>query len=267
MLIDWFTVGAQILNFLILVWLLKRFLYQPILKAIDAREQRIAGELADADAKKSEAGAERDEFSRKNADFDQQKAALLHEAKEAANAERQRLLDAARDEASLLSRKREETLQREAQSLHQEIRGRTCQQVFAIARKALVELAGATLEERMVEVFVARLQALSDDEKQALTRALQTGGHPLVVRTTVELPEAQQGGLEARIRELFGSEIPLQFETAADLVSGIELNADGQQVAWNIEAYLTELESSVSELLKAKEPQQLVPKEEAADEQ
>ncbi len=48
MLIDWFTVGAQALNFLILVWLMKRFLYRPILHAIDAREKPIAGELADA---------------------------------------------------------------------------------------------------------------------------------------------------------------------------------------------------------------------------
>ena len=46
MLIDWFTVGAQALNFLILVWLMKRFLYKPILTAIDTREKRIAAELA-----------------------------------------------------------------------------------------------------------------------------------------------------------------------------------------------------------------------------
>ena len=50
MLIDWFTVAAQALNFLILVWLMKRFLYKPILNAIDAREKLIAKELADADA-------------------------------------------------------------------------------------------------------------------------------------------------------------------------------------------------------------------------
>jgi F-type H+-transporting ATPase subunit b len=55
MLIDWFTVGAQVLNFLILVWLMKRFLYKPILNAIDAREKRIAKELADADATRAEA--------------------------------------------------------------------------------------------------------------------------------------------------------------------------------------------------------------------
>ncbi len=55
MLIDWFTVGAQALNFLILVWLMKRFLYKPILHAIDEREKRIATELANADKKKAEA--------------------------------------------------------------------------------------------------------------------------------------------------------------------------------------------------------------------
>src|SRR5665811_2539985 len=90
MLIDWFTIGAQALNFLILVWLLKHFLYKPILNAIDAREKRIAKELADADAKKAEAQKEHDEFQHKNEEFDQQRAALLSKAKEDAQAERQR---------------------------------------------------------------------------------------------------------------------------------------------------------------------------------
>ena len=75
MLIDWFTVIAQVVNFLILVWLLKRFLYRPILDAIDAREKRIALALADADAKKVEAEKERDAFQQKNEAFDQQRAA------------------------------------------------------------------------------------------------------------------------------------------------------------------------------------------------
>ena len=80
MLIDWFTVGAQVLNFLILVWLMKRFLYKPILNAIDEREKRIATELADADAKKAEAQKERDDFQHKNEEFEQQRGALLSKA-------------------------------------------------------------------------------------------------------------------------------------------------------------------------------------------
>ncbi len=136
MLIDWFTVGAQALNFLILVWLMKRFLYQPILEAIDEREQRIAAELADADAKKAEAKQERDEFQHKNTEFDQQRAALLSQATDEVNTERQRLLDEARQAADTLRAKRQDALQREQQTLNDEITRRAREEVFAIAQDA-----------------------------------------------------------------------------------------------------------------------------------
>src|ERR1700689_4507849 len=102
MLIDWFTVGAQTLNFLILVWLFQRFLYKPILNAIDAREKRIAGELADAAAKKAEAEKERDEFQNKNKAFEEQRPPLLGKATEDAKADRERRMGGARkDDESL----------------------------------------------------------------------------------------------------------------------------------------------------------------------
>src|SRR5271156_6367849 len=148
MLIDWFTVGAQALNFIILVWLLKRFLYKPILNAVDAREKRIAAELADADAKRAEAQKEREEFQRKNETFDQQRSALLSKATDEANAERQRLLDDARQAADALSVKRTDALTNDAHRLNQAIARRTRQEVFAVARKVLTDLASTSLEER-----------------------------------------------------------------------------------------------------------------------
>lgn len=250
MLIDWFTVGAQVLNFLILVWLLKRFLYHPILDAIDAREQRIAKELADADAKKAEASKERADFEQKNAVFDKEKATLLAQATAAANTERLRLLDAARQDAAELSAKRQENLQREAQNLNQEISRRTQQEVFAIARKALDDLAGASLEERMVGIFVARLQALSAGDKQDLKAALQAAATPIVVRTAFDLAQSEQTTAVAAIQTLLGADTEIRFETAPDLVSGIELSSDGHKVAWNIAEYLKEFENAIGELLK-----------------
>ena len=168
MLIDWFTVGAQVVNFLILVWLMKRFLYKPILNAIDAREKRIATELADADAKKAEAQKERDEFQHKNEEFDQQRAALLSKATDEAKAERQRLLDEARKAADALSAKRQETLRNDQQNLNQAISRRTQQEVFAITRKALTDLATTSLEERMGEVFTRRLREMDGKAKAGL---------------------------------------------------------------------------------------------------
>src|SRR5580693_10050623 len=118
MLIDWFTVGAQALNFLILVWLLKRFLYKPILDAIDSRERKIAAELADAAAKKAEAQQEREEFQHKNDEFDQQRAALMSKATDEVKAERQRLLDEARQAADALRAKRQDALTQEYRNLN-----------------------------------------------------------------------------------------------------------------------------------------------------
>ena len=175
MLIDWFTVGAQALNFIILVWLLKRFLYKPILNAVDAREKQIAAELADADAKEAEAIKERDEFLHKNEEFDQQRAALLSKATEEAKAERQRLLDDARKAADAWSAKRQEALRSDANTLNQAIRRRTQQEVFDIARKALKDLATTSLEECMTEVLTQRLRAMDGNVKDALGAALKTG--------------------------------------------------------------------------------------------
>ena len=94
MSIDWFTFAAQLVNLLLLIWLLKRFLYGPILAAIAAREKRITEELAQAKARQAEADQQRDEFRYKVDEVDQRKAALLTEATQKAQAEYQRLLEA-----------------------------------------------------------------------------------------------------------------------------------------------------------------------------
>jgi len=253
MLIDWFTIGAQALNFLILVWLMKRFLYKPILHAIDAREKRIAAQLADATAKKDEALKERDEFQHKNEDFDRQRAALLGKATDEANAERQRLIGEARQAADALSAKRQETLRNDAHNLNQAISRRTRQEVFAIARKALTDLATTSLEERMGEVFTRRLHELTGEAKESLAKALKTAADPALVRSAFDLPPEQRAAIQKALNETFAAEIHVRFETAPDLVSGIELTTNGQKVAWSIADYLASLEKGVDELLKEKE--------------
>ncbi len=250
MLIDWFTVVAQALNFLILVWLMKRFLYRPILHAVDAREKLIAGELADAAAKKAEAQKERDEFQHKNEEFDQQRAALLSKATDEAKTERQRLLDEARKSADALTAKRREALRNEALNLNQALRSRTQQEVFAITRKALTDLATTSLEERIGEVFNRRLRELDDKTKSMLGEALKRNPEAALVRSAFELPAAQQAAIQNALNETFSAEIRIRFETAPELVSGIELAANGQKVAWSIADYLTALETGVNQLLK-----------------
>jgi F-type H+-transporting ATPase subunit b len=250
MLIDWFTVGAQALNFIILVWLLKRFLYKPILNAIDAREKKIAAELADADAKRTQAQRERDEFEHKNREFDQQRVALLTKATDEARTERQRLLENARQEAEALGAKRREALRADAEAINQAIAQRIQQEVFEIVRKALSDLAGESLEERMCEVFIRRLRIMDGKARENLRALFKTAAEPALVRSAFDLPAAQRAAIQNYLNENFSSEVDIRFETTPSLVSGIELTTSGQKIAWTIADYVSSLEKSVVGLLK-----------------
>jgi len=249
MLIDWFTVAAQAVNFLILVWLMKRYLYQPILKALDAREQHIAAELAEADAKKAEALAEREEFRRKNEDFDSRRDGLLGKAANDAAAEHSRLLEEARRDAAELRGKLQDKLDNEFRNLHDEIARRTQAEVFAIARKTLDELSGTSLEQRMVEVFIQRLRELNDSERIRL--AAIAAQDTVAVRSAFELPQPQLAAIEEAIRATLGCKSPVRFEIMPGLIGGIELMLHGQKVAWSISDHLASLEKELAALLKS----------------
>lgn len=256
MLIDWFTVVAQAANFLILVWLLKRFLYKPILNAIDAREKRIADELADANARKAEAHAEKEEYLRKNEEFDLQRAALQNKVAEDAAAEHKRLFDEARKAAEKLRARQLETLESELQIVNAEVARRTQAEAFAIARQTLSDLAETSLEERMVEVFVKRLRELDAAEKARLTAALAPSDVALV-RSAFELSPALRTLIGDAIKaSLASTGLQVKFDIVPDLISGIELVVQGNKIAWSIADHLASLEKELGELLKSQRREQ-----------
>ncbi len=250
MLINWFTVLAQAINFLILVWLLMHFLYKPILHAIDEREKGIATQLADAEAKVAEAKKEQNDFQHKNQVFDQERAALLKKADDEANSERQRLLDEAKKDADALRAKRQAALESEQRNLNVEITRWTQMEVFAITRKTLADLASTSLEERMGDVLVRRVRALTAGAKEQLATAFKTSNHTVSVHSAFDMPPAQRSAIESAVKETFAPEAQVQFETAPELVSGIELSTNGHKVAWSIADYLATLEKSAGELLQ-----------------
>ena len=249
MLIDWFTVGAQALNFIILVWLMKRFLYKPILDAIDARERRIATELAEADKKEAAAQSDRDELRQKNEAFDQQRVALLAKATTDADAERRQLLDSARAAADALTAAHRQTMAGDAKNVNRDLRKRVQAEVFAVARRTLADLATAELEASVCELFIVRLQALEGPAKEDLAAALKASHSGALVRTAFELPTAQRAAVQRAVNDTFAISAALHYEVVPELVSGIELSTHGQKFAWSIANYLALLEQGVNDLL------------------
>lgn len=245
MLIDWFTVLAQGLNFLVLVWLLKRYLYKPVLAAIDAREKHIALAIADAESQKRIAEQERQALEAKKSALEGQAADLLKQAAVAAAAERARLLADARSEAGSLREKKMAALREDQARLCGDIAHRAQQEVLAIARKVLEALAGASLEERVVTAFLKELRGLDAPAKKTLLAAFGAASDT-VVRSAFDLPQVQRALIQQAVEETFSTSVTLRFEVSAELLCGLELWVGGQKLSWSIADYLQGLEQRIA---------------------
>ena len=252
MLIAWFTVAAQLINFLILIWLMQRFLYKPILDAIAAREKGITQRLADAEATEKEAQQERDNYRKKNEEFDQEYTTRRGKATKEIQAERERRLKEVEQEAQALGEKRKLAFDNDSKEFNQNFAHRIRNEVFFVARKALQELANVPLEAQMTEVLIHRLRTLPEQSRDELRAILAASNNTAVLRSVFAIEPEQQHAVGHALGEIFAVDVQLQFETAPDLISGIELLADGHKVTWSIAAYLDAIEKETTELLKAK---------------
>ncbi|KIA86012.1 F0F1 ATP synthase subunit B family protein [Kaistella jeonii] len=253
MKIDWFTVIAQVINFLILVWLLKKFLYKPILYAVNEREKKISAELKDAAAKKTDAQKEQDDFKKKNDDFDTNKKELIDKAVADANVEKEKLITAAKADANALGTSMEKEFKEKQDQDKKDIAQNTQKQIFSITRKALTELASVSLEAQSVDAFIKHLNAATKEEKKKFIDAFKVNANAILVRSAFDLPEKLQSDITDAVNELLNTKTNLKFKTAPELISGIELSTDGYKIEWSFSEYLNELQKNISSETKQKE--------------
>ena len=243
MKIDWFTVIAQIINFMVLMWLLKHFLYKPILASIDERETKIKNQLLDAESQKKEAAQAKNEFSHKNEIFNKEKDELMQKAASEAKIEGNTLKENARKEAIALKQKLEKAFTEDQAIKNNDMAKRIGNEVLDIARKALTDLSSASLEAQTLAVFLKRIQELKDTEKVNFSEALK-GGAPILVQSAFALSANQQTSIEKTVKELLKTENSFEFKTQPELINGIEVLANGYKISWSVSDYLKSFEEN-----------------------
>lgn len=247
--INWLTVAAQIVNFLILVWLLKRFLYGPIIKAMDQREADMAAAMQDAEDKAEEAQAEGLAYHQRTAELEDRREEIMQLASSEAADERERLLGRARKEVEQAEHRWHHSLDEERQAFGRELRRRAGEQVCAVARRALADLADADLERQVTATFLRRLQALDGEERDELADALTSTDEHVVITSAFELPQASREELVSAVQETFDASPRFDFTTAPEVMCGIELRAGGRKLSWSLDSYLDDLEEELAELV------------------
>lgn len=243
--INWFTVIAQIINFLILVWLLKRFLYQPVLDAIDKREKMIAAQVLEAETKNANAQKEHLKYQKKNELFEKERTVNMNKVTEELKLEKERLFDEVKEESYELRTKFEESIKKQALEITASLKQKTTNEVFAIANKTLIDLADSNLEEKIMDIFILKIGKMNEEEKEKFKQALNTNDKSLNIKTAFDLSDSSKELLKSTLEEINGQTIKFHYHSGPDLISGIELTAESYQLSWNIESYLDSLKNNL----------------------
>jgi len=247
MQVDWITVTAQIINFLVLVWLLQHFLYQPVIRAMDRREQRITERLNEAEQREAEAREQIDEYRNSQARLEEERQSLLEDYRREAREEKQQLLEEARGEVEETRRHWQRQASQEKREFLENLSRQTGSTVAEIAGKALADLADAELEERVVDLFIERLKDLDEET----LRDLPASGEKLCVGTAHELDQHRRGRITRALHEHLGKDLEIDYETMPDLVCGIRLGDEGHAVDWNLADYLSQITERMDSAIDA----------------
>lgn len=247
MLIDWFTVGAQIFNFLLLLFLLRHFLYGPITRAMDSREERIAGKFREAEEKLATVEGKYAEMNRREQGFEEEQERKARTAAEEVEVRRRRSLKQAKEEAEEIRQAWKEGLRREKERFFSELKQRTGEEVIRISRRAVTELADEEFEHGLVEVFVRRLETLEGTEREHLASAAR--GEGATVDTPVEFSPELRQRTEAALHRAAGAEVSVEYRTDPQRLPEIALNVGGVHFSWGVESYFDAMEKYLCELL------------------
>ena len=226
MTFDFWTFLFEIVNFVVLAYVLHRLLYRPLRAAIDKRRAADAQAHADAEQARADAIAMQKQLQSQLADIEKQRLEAIRATREAAEAERRKLIA---DGEKMVARRQEEArhaieLQREdaLRSLRAEVNSAAAE----LAERLLREAADATLQQQLIKRLVETLRQLSPADR-AQVRGNGSDGEGVVLETAAALDAASVEQLNQAVGALVGRTVDLAVETRPALVAGARLRIGG----------------------------------------
>lgn len=241
--IDGFTVVAQIVNFLILIWLLNRFLFKPIRGAMAKREQEMTEALDSARQAEHQAHAQARAMEREKTALAHAQERLITEVRQEVDRWRETAMEKAKEEVEALRKAWLDSMSRDRRAFLDRFKGRLVHQVMQISDKTLRDLSDQSLNRQVLRVFLAKVA----DRKEALNH--RAAGQELIVQSGFILDDADDRMLKKRLAAWFPTAAPVRLEVHPELGLGIQLVVGDRMAAWHLADYLTDLEAEIMDNL------------------
>lgn len=245
--IDLFTLVAQIINLIILLLLLRKFLYLPVLKAVAERQKAIADELESAETARKEAQSAEAKSIKQMQKLEAQKQKILLQAHDKAEKLGAELNEKAHAEYRQAQQQFRDRMKAEQSNFELAMQKSVAEQFNRFAEKALEQIADADINVLAVKKLIAKIEALPEETKKEYIKAFH-GKKKIKIQSAMELPAKMQKELENYLRSAWqiSSEVQFVYELKPELLGGLCVGAEEQLVAWNFEVYMQEFRNSLN---------------------
>lgn len=252
--INWSTVFFQIINFWIIVWILKKYLFKPVLSSMDKREKMIQARLKEAENAKKKAEKEKQNLLNKIASLEQSKTSILADAYKKADAEYAILLKSFNAEMNGKRQAFEEQVVLEREFLRSSIKDLAGQTILKTLADALQNLANTDVEKAVLNNFVLKIQA-HDIEKISELKKYYQKNKNLSIYTSFALDGKTKQIVSTALQEMLGEKnIKIDFEQHKDIICGIEIVCPPLLISYGVNTYISEfkknLDDGLAELTK-----------------
>ncbi len=243
MQVDWFTLIAQIVNFLILLFLLKKLLFERVIQAMKKREQNIADQLQNAEMKESEADSLRERLEEEKQAWENKKNERENALRDEIEEKRKTWTAEVRDAVAAKRNDWEEQLKKDQAAFETGLRQEAASCIFSIARHAIHDLAGQSLESAITACFIERLRSMKPQQLERLKASLKQDENNIIAESRFDLSETLQNDLADALNEQTDRSIQLQVEKNESIEGGILLRSGDWVMDWEISHYLDGLGS------------------------
>jgi len=221
--LSWSTFLLEMINFLVLVWILKHFLYQPVLKVIARRRGEIDEQLDESRRLEAEAEQLKSDYENRLEDWEKERQRLRDELMKELETQRAQQLEALKAELSDEREKARVAESRRQADAARETEQQALQQAAQFAARLLGQAAGPELEARLTDIMLDELERISDKRADAIGK--QWGNPPTAIRveSAFSLGEERQRQLETQLKALLDLDLPVNFEQNPELLAGLQV--------------------------------------------
>ncbi len=246
MSVDWFTVAAQIINFLILVWLLKKFLYKPVLTAMDNRQQKVKAELEQAATLTLAAEKEKKRYLALQEEARERGKDELRQARQDADKLRKKLFQQVEIEAEAAHVRWHHELHLEKTTFLKQASSQMAKQFHHLAQRVFHDLADENLEESIVTRFCTLIKS-HDSEHDFFSQLINTD--EFHVFTAFPLSKSSQEAIRQALQLRLSTRAEIDFQHDPNLIAGILLTSNDHKLEWNIHHYLADFQAELEKAL------------------